>query len=215
LRDIQDCQLKFNLEVGLVEGKRIVIGLSGASGQIYGVRLLEESKALGAEVHLIMSEWAKKTMAMETEYDPEVVQKLADCVYDNHNLGASIASGSYHHQGMVIAPCSIKTLSGIANSWNENLLIRAADVTLKEHRPLILVVRETPLHRGHLELMLKAEMMGATILPPMPVFYNRPAQISDLVDYTVGRILDYLGFEQQLMPEWVEPEYVNLRAINK
>lgn len=198
-----------------MEGKRIVIGLSGASGQIYGVRLLEESKALGAEVHLIMSEWAKKTMAMETEYDPEVVQKLADCVYDNHNLGASIASGSYHHQGMVIAPCSIKTLSGIANSWNENLLIRAADVTLKEHRPLILVVRETPLHRGHLELMLKAEMMGATILPPMPVFYNRPAQISDLVDYTVGRILDYLGFEQQLMPEWVEPEYVNLRAINK
>ncbi|MGI6284697.1 UbiX family flavin prenyltransferase [Neomoorella humiferrea] len=196
---------------------KIVVGMSGATGQIYGIRLIEELKALGAEIHLVMSEWAKKTILMETDYEPEEIESLADYAYENYNVGAAIASGSFRHQGMVIAPCSIKTLSGIANSWNDNLLIRAADVTLKEHRPLILVVRETPLHRGHIELMLKADMMGATILPPLPAFYNHPATINDLVNHTVGRILDHLGFEQKLAAEWqgkgVPLRKDNLRAI--
>ncbi|MBC7343734.1 MAG: UbiX family flavin prenyltransferase [Clostridia bacterium] len=181
---------------------RIVVGMSGATGQIYGIRLVETLKAMGAEVHLVMSDWARRTTSLETQYTPEEVESLADYVYDNRDVGAAIASGSFHHDGMVIVPCSVKTLSGVANSWNENLLIRAADVTLKERKRLVLVVRETPLHRGHLELMLRAVDIGATILPPMPAFYYRPRAVNDIVIHTVARILDALDVRQELIKEW-------------
>ncbi len=181
---------------------KIVIGMSGASGQNYGIVLLQELKRIQVETHLVLSKWSRINIDEETDFELEEVTKLADYVYDEEDVGARISSGSFRHKGMVIVPCSIKTLSGVANSWNENLLIRAADVTLKERRPLILVVRETPFHKGHLELMLKAANMGAVILPPVPAFYNRPKAISDIVNQTVARIIDQLGLEHNLIQEW-------------
>ena len=182
--------------------KRIVIGITGASGVIYGVRLLGLLKEKGFETHLIMSEAARKNIEIETDYAPGEVAAMASHAYANDDLGAALASGSFLTDGMAIVPCTIKTLSGIANSYTNNLLERAADVTLKEKRKLVLVVRETPLHKGHLKLMETAADMGALILPPMPSFYHRPKTIDDIIDQTIGKILDYLGIEHDLFKRW-------------
>lgn len=172
---------------------RIIVGMSGASGAIYGIRLLEALNQLGVESHLILTEWARKTIELETEYTPGEVEALASHVHSPSNLAAAVSSGSFPTNGMVIAPCSMKTLAGIAAGFADNLLIRAADVTLKEKRPLLLVARETPLHVIHLENMLKVARAGATVVPPMPAFYNKPQTVDDIVGQTVGRLLDLLG----------------------
>jgi 4-hydroxy-3-polyprenylbenzoate decarboxylase len=180
----------------------IVIGISGASGVIYGVRMLGLLKDKGFETHLIMSEAGKKNIEIETSYKASEVAAMASCTYDNDDIGAGVASGSFLTQGMVVIPCTIKTLSGIANSYTDNLLVRAADVTLKEKRKLILVVRETPLHKGHLRLMSMAADMGAHILPPIPSFYHQPKTIDDLIDQTIGKVFDYLGIAHDLFRRW-------------
>jgi flavin prenyltransferase len=182
--------------------KRIVVGITGATGVIYGIRLLEVLRDAGIETHLVLTEQARKNILIETRYTVEHVEQLAVVRHDEKNLGASIASGSFKSHGTVIMPCTIKTLSGIANSYNENLVVRAADVTLKERRVLILVVRETPLHRGHLRLMQTAADLGAVILPPIPAFYHAPLTIQDLVDHTVGKVLDQLDIEHSLFKRW-------------
>jgi len=181
---------------------RFVIGIAGASGVIYGVRLLEHLQKLEIETHLILSEAGRRNIQIETNYDTDYVEKLATYVYDNRDVGAALASGSFLTGGMVVAPCTIKTLSGIANSFTTNLLIRAADVTLKEKRKLVLIVRETPLHKGHLRLMTMAADMGAHILPPVPSFYHAPKTIDDILDQTIGKILDYLEIEHTLFKRW-------------
>ena len=182
--------------------KRIVVGISGASGVTYGVRLLSMLKETDYETHLIISKSGELNIKIETDYDPADVKAMADYVYDHKNMAASLASGSFLTEGMVVVPCTIKTLSGIANSYNENLLVRAADVTLKEKRKLVLVVRETPLHKGHLRLMTMAADMGAHILPPVPSFYHMPKTIDDIIDQTIGKIFDYLGIEHDLFKRW-------------
>ena len=184
--------------------KRIVIGISGASGVTYGVRLLSVLKETDYETHLIISKSGELNIEIETDYDPADVKAMADYVYDHNNMAASLASGSFLTGGMVVVPCTIKTLSGIANSYNENLLVRAADVTLKEKRKLVLVVRETPLHKGHLRLMTMAADMGAHILPPVPSFYHMPKTIDDIIDQTIGKVFDYLGIEHNLFKRWGE-----------
>ncbi|MGB9885568.1 MAG: UbiX family flavin prenyltransferase [Moorellales bacterium] len=181
---------------------RLVLGISGASGAIYGLRLLEVLTALGVETHVIVSENGWRTLREETGAGPEQISALAARMYDPRDVGAAPASGSFLCAGMVVAPCSIKTLSGIAHSYNDNLLVRAADVTLKEGRKLVLVVRETPLHRGHLRLMLAAAEAGAVILPPVPAFYHRPQSMLDLVDHTVGKVLDQFGLPHRLFRRW-------------
>ncbi|MGB9920038.1 MAG: UbiX family flavin prenyltransferase [Moorellales bacterium] len=181
---------------------RLVVGISGASGAIYGLRLVRVLAGLGVETHLVVSENAWRSLREETGAGPEEVRPLAARVYDPRDVGAAPASGSFLTAGMVVAPCSIKTLSGIAHSYNDNLLVRAADVTLKEGRKLVLLVRETPLHRGHLRLMLAAAEAGAVILPPVPAFYHRPRTIMDLVDQTVGKVLDQFGLPHHLFPRW-------------
>ena len=185
--------------------KRLVVGISGASGVTYGVRLLQVLKDTDYETHLIISKSGELNIEIETDYDPADVKALADYVYDHKNVAASLASGSFITTGMVVVPCTIKTLSGIANSYNENLMVRAADVALKEKRKLVLVVRETPLHRGHLRLMTMAADMGAHILPPVPSFYHMPKTIDDIIDQTVGKAFDYLGITHNLFQRWGEP----------
>lgn len=182
--------------------RRIIVAITGASGIIYGINFLKHLKALQIESHLILSKGGKKNILIETNYLVENVEKLADVVHDDDNLGASIASGSFKTEGMVVIPCTIKTLSGIASSYNDNLVVRAADVTLKEGRRLILVVRETPLHKGHLKLMYKAADLGSIILPPVPAFYTRPKTIEDLVDHAIGKIFDILNIENSLYRRW-------------
>jgi 4-hydroxy-3-polyprenylbenzoate decarboxylase len=182
--------------------KRIVIGISGASGVIYGMKMLSLLKEKEFETHLIMSEAGKKNLEIETGYKAEEVAAMATYTYDNSDVGASLASGSFLTDGMVVIPCTIKTLSGIANSYTENLLVRAADVTLKEKRKLVLVVRETPLHKGHLRLMTMAADMGAHILPPVPSFYHQPKTIDDIINQTIGKVFDYLGIEHDLFRRW-------------
>jgi len=182
--------------------KRLVIGISGASGVTYGVRLLQVLKDTDYETHLIISKSGELNIEIETDYDPADVKAMADYVYDHKNMAASLASGSFLTAGMVVVPCTIKTLSGIANSYNENLLVRAADVTLKEKRKLALVVRETPLHKGHLRLMTMAADMGAHILPPVPSFYHMPKTIEDIIDQTIGKIFDFMGIEHDLFKRW-------------
>jgi len=182
--------------------KRLVVGISGASGVIYGVRLLQVLKETDYETHLIISKSGELNIEIETDYDPADVKALADYVYDHKNMAASLASGSFLTAGMVVVPCTIKTLSGIANSYNENLLVRAADVTLKEKRKLVLVVRETPLHKGHLRLMTMAADMGTHILPPVPSFYHMPKTIEDIIDQTIGKIFDFMGIEHNLFNRW-------------
>jgi 4-hydroxy-3-polyprenylbenzoate decarboxylase len=183
--------------------RRLIIGITGASGVIYGIRLLQVLKHGGdIESHLVMSAAAKATIAQETEWKISDVEALASVVHNPNDIGASIASGSFVTMGMVIVPCSIKTLSAIANSYSADLMSRAADVGLKEGRPLILCVRETPLHLGHLRLMTHAAGIGATILPPIPAFYGQPTTIDDIIDGTVGRILLRLGIDNELYTKW-------------
>jgi len=185
---------------------RLVIGISGSTGAIYGVRLLEVLRSSpDVETHLVVSEPAKQTIEYETGYRAQEVLDMATTVYDYRDIGAAISSGSFPTQGMVIAPCSIKTLSSVANSYNDNLLSRAADVTLKERRKLVMVVRETPLHRGHLKLMLEVTENGGVILPPMPSFYHRPKTVDDIVNHTVQRVLDQFGIEKGLFQRWTGP----------
>ncbi len=183
---------------------RVIVGISGASGVIYGIRLLEAFKAVPIETHLIMSEWAENILALETDCDLSSVNDLAAVKYDNRDMTAPVASGSFLTAGMVIAPCSMKTLAGIANGYSQNLLERAADVTIKEGRKLVLVPRETPLSAVHLENMLKLARMGVVIAPPMPAFYINPKQVSDLVDHHVGKIMDQFGFSNTLVKRWQE-----------
>lgn len=184
--------------------KRIVIGISGASGVIYGVRMLEMLKETDFETHLIISSSGRLNIEIETRYKLADVEDMADFVYDHKDMAASLSSGSFLTEGMVVIPCTIRSLSGIANSYNENLLVRAADVTLKEKRKLVLVVRETPLHIGHLRLMTLAAEMGAHLLPPVPSFYHRPKTIEDIIDQTIGKVFDYFGIEHDLFKRWGE-----------
>ncbi len=186
-----------------MSGRRIIIGMSGASGQIYGIRLLEILRAApDVETHLVMSPAARMTIAQETDWDPREVERLADVVYRPGDVGAAIASGSFQTAGMIVAPCSIKSLSAIAQSYAADLLTRAADVQLKEGRPVILLVREAPLHLGHLRLMVQAAEIGCVIFPPVPAFYARPQTIDDIVDGTVGRVLARMGLENDLYYHW-------------
>jgi 4-hydroxy-3-polyprenylbenzoate decarboxylase len=182
--------------------QRLVIGISGASGVIYGVTMLHLLQDQDLETHLIISEAGRRNIEIETEYSREEVESMATHVYDNRDVGAAIASGSFLTGGMVVVPCTIKTLSGIANSYTDNLLVRAADVTLKEGRKLVLVVRETPLHKGHLRLMTDAADMGAHILPPIPSFYHQPETIQDIIYQTIGKIFDYLQIPHELFRRW-------------
>jgi 4-hydroxy-3-polyprenylbenzoate decarboxylase len=183
--------------------RRIIVAISGASGPHYGVRLLEVLRTVeGIETHAIVSAGALKTIAFELGREPASVLALADVVHDERNLAASIASGTFVTDGMAIAPCSIKTLAAVAGSFNDNLIARAADVCLKERRRLVLTVRETPLHAGHLRLMLRASEVGAVILPPVPAFYHRPSSIEDLIDHTVTKILDQFGIDAGLISRW-------------
>ncbi len=182
--------------------KRIVIGITGASGVIYGIRLLEHLKGTDMETHLILSDPAKKNIQIETDYDVSEVMALAHACHDNGNVAAPIASGSFLTKGMIVVPCTIKSLSGIVHSFNDTLINRAADVMLKEKRKLALVVRETPLHKGHLKMMMDAADLGAHILPPMPAFYHRPKTLDDIIDQSVGKILDYFHIPHQLFQRW-------------
>lgn len=183
--------------------KRLIVSITGASGVILGIRLLQVVReARLAETHLIISAAAKATIAQETEWKVSDVELLADVNYDARDIGAAIASGSFVTAGMVVIPCSVKTLSAVANSYSADLIARAADVTLKEGRPLVLVFRETPLHLGHIRLMKRAAEIGAVILPPVPAFYAHPQTIDDVVDNTVGRVLLRLGIENELYLKW-------------
>jgi 4-hydroxy-3-polyprenylbenzoate decarboxylase len=183
--------------------RRLIVALTGSTGPHYGVRLVEVLRAhTDVEVHLVLSAAARVTIQYEMDRDPASVAALAHRVYDERDLGAAIASGTFVTDGMVVAPCSVKTLSAIAHSFNDTLIARAADVCLKEGRRLVLVVRETPLHRGHLRLMLEAAESGAVILPPVPAFYHRPASIAELVDHTVVKILDQFGIHLDLVTRW-------------
>ncbi len=184
--------------------KRLVIGISGASGVTYGVRMLEVLRETDFETHLIISNAGRLNIKIETRYKPAEVEAMADFVYDPKDMAAALSSGSFLTEAMVVIPCTIKSLSAIANSYNENLLIRAADVTLKEKRKLVLVVRETPLHVGHLRLMTMAAEMGAHLLPPVPSFYHRPKTIEDIIDQTIGKVFDYIGIEHDLFNRWGE-----------
>jgi len=185
--------------------KRLIVGISGASGAIYGVRLLQVLRDVAeVETHLIMSQAARQTLSLETPFSLREVQALADVVHDARDIAASISSGSFQTAGMVILPCSIKTLSGIVHSYTDGLLTRAADVVLKERRPLVLCVRETPLHLGHLRLMTQAAEIGAVIMPPVPAFYHQPQTLDDVINQTVNRVLDQFDttLPQELFTRW-------------
>ena len=183
--------------------KRLIIGMSGASGSIYGIRMLEMLKSMDeVETHLVMSRYAKLNIEIETTLTVEYVQSLADVVHNISNQAASISSGSFKTDGMVVAPCSMKTLSAIANSYNDNLLVRAADVVLKERRRLVLMPREVPLHVGHCKLLYEVAQLGAVIAPPMTAFYNKPQTIDDIVNHSVGRVLDMFGLDTGIVKRW-------------
>jgi flavin prenyltransferase len=182
---------------------RLVVGLSGASGVVYGIRILEALRDRSdIETHLVVSGGALRTIELETDITLGDVEALADVVHDARDLAASVSSGSFKTMGMVVAPCSMKTLSGIANSYSDNLLVRAADVTLKERRPLVLLPRETPLHLGHARLFVQAIEMGAVIMPPVPAMYHRPTSVQDIIDHTIGRVLDIFGVDNNLVERW-------------
>ena len=183
--------------------KRLIVGMSGSSAVIYGIRLLEKlAKRDDVEVHLVISQAAKMTIAIETDYTAEQVEALADVVHNCKNIGASIASGSFKTAGMVVVPCSMKTLSAIANSYADNLIVRAADVVLKERRRLVIMPRETPLHIGHCELMLKVSQIGAILCPPAPAFYTKPKTVEDIINHSVARILDLFDLEDADTERW-------------
>ncbi len=188
--------------------KRLVVGISGASGVIYGIRLLEVLQTVkNVETHLVISNSARRNILLETDYTVAQVEALATHTHRFNDIAASISSGSYKTIGMVVVPCSIKTLAGIATSFSNNLLLRAADVTLKDHRRLVLALRETPLHLGHARLITQAMEMGAIIAPPMPAFYHRPRTIDDIINQTVNRLLDLFEVElpQDLFSRWQGP----------
>jgi 4-hydroxy-3-polyprenylbenzoate decarboxylase len=183
--------------------KRLIVGISGASGVIYGIRMLEMLKTMDdVETHLVMSRQARLNTEIETAYTPQDVEILADVVHGFSNQAASISSGSFKTEGMVIAPCSMKTLSAIAHSSADSLLTRAADVVLKEQRRLVLMPREAPLHIGHCKLLYEVAQLGAVIAPPMPAFYNQPQTIDDLVNHSVGRVLDLFGLDTGVLKRW-------------
>ena len=183
-----------------------VVGITGASGTIYGIRALEALRTVaGASIHLVMTDQARQTMQIETAHTPDDVVRLAHIVHDARDLAAPISSGSYRTDGMLVAPCSIKTASAIAYSLNDNLLVRAADVTLKERRRLVLMVRETPLHLGHLRTLARLAEIGAVILPPIPGFYTKPASVDDIINHAVGKALDALGVPNELFRRWQGP----------
>ena len=181
---------------------RLVVGITGSTGIIYGIKMLEALKRLKIETHLIISEWAKKCLVLETKFDLKYVKSLVDSYSDGSNMAASVSSGTYKTDGMVVIPCSMKTLSAIANGYDETLVARAAGVTIKESRKLVLVTRETPFSSIHLENMLKLARIGVTILPPIPGFYNKPKTIDDLVNHTVGKCLDQFNIEHNLFKRW-------------
>jgi flavin prenyltransferase len=185
-----------------IDKVKLIVGITGATGIVYGVRLLERLRELDVETHLVISRWAARTLAHETPYSREHVESLATVVYPPGDMGAAISSGSFKTDGMIIAPCSAKTLAAIAHGFGDNLIHRAADVVLKERRRLVLAVREAPLSDIHLENMLKLSRMGAVILPPMPAFYNHPRTIDDLVDHTVARMCDAFGLEVRDALRW-------------
>ncbi len=181
----------------------LIVGITGASGAVYGMRLLEVlSSTKNVETHLIVSEPAEAIIKYETGKSIQEVRKLASFSYDIRDIGARISSGSFKTDGMIVAPCTVKTMSAIANSYSENLLIRVGDVTLKERRQLLLLVRETPLHLGHLRNMERLCEMGAIIMPPAPAFYHKPQTIEDIIDHTVGKMLDIFGIEHTLFKRW-------------
>jgi len=181
---------------------KLVIGITGATGVVYGIRLLEVLKELNVETHLVITDMGKATIALETTHCMSRVERLATRVYGIRDLAAGISSGSFATDGMIVAPCSVRTLSAVANCANDNLLTRAADVTLKERRRLVLLFRESPLHAGHCQLMLDATRNGAIIMPPMPAFYTRPETVAEIVDQTVGRVLDLWGIEMPGLKRW-------------
>lgn len=181
---------------------RLIVGMSGASGAVYGVRILEQLRETPIETHLVVSKAARRTLAEETNLEVGDLEALADVVHPNQNIGATIASGSFRTMGMIVAPCSIKSMSEIASGMTSTLLARAADVVLKERRKLVLMVRETPLHRNHLRTMTDLSELGAIIAPPVPAFYTKPASLDDLVDHTVGRTLDLFEIETGLITRW-------------
>jgi flavin prenyltransferase len=181
---------------------RLIVGLTGATGTIYGVRLLERLRELDVETHLVISRWGARTLTHETPYSREHIESLATVVYPPGDMGATISSGSFKTDGMIVAPCSAKTLAAIAHGFGDNLIHRAADVILKERRRLLLAVREAPLSEIHLENMVKLSRMGAVILPPVPAFYNHPRTIDDLVDHSVARMLDVFGLEVRGAVRW-------------
>ena len=182
--------------------KRIIVAITGATGAIYGVRILQRLREAGAETHLVISRWGARTLLHETPYSREQVEAMADVSYAPGDMGAAISSGSFRTDGMVIAPCSAKTLAAVAHGFGENLAHRAADVILKERRKLVLMVREAPLSDIHLENMLKLSRMGAVVLPPMPAFYNHPRTVDDVVDHTVSRVLDQFGLDVSGVERW-------------
>jgi flavin prenyltransferase len=181
----------------------LVIGITGASGVIYGIRLLEVlSTHKEVETHLVISETGAEIIKHETDWGLKKVRALADACYDINDIGSRLSSGSFKRDGMVIAPCSMKTLSALANSYSDNLITRSADITLKERKRLVLLARETPLHLGHLRNMVKLTEMGAIVFPPVPAFYHKPKTIKDLIDYTIGRVLDIFDINHNLLPRW-------------
>lgn len=182
---------------------RLIIGMAGASGLIYGIRMLEVLRGVkNMETHLVMSPTAKMNATIETDWDLPGIEALADVVHNVRDVAATISSGSFKTDGMVVAPCSMKTLSGIVHSYADNLLVRAADVVLKEQRRLVLMPRETPLHVGHCKLMYEAAQLGAIIAPPMPALYNRPETIDDIINHSVGRVLDLFGIDPGILKRW-------------
>jgi 4-hydroxy-3-polyprenylbenzoate decarboxylase len=186
---------------------RLIVAITGSSGAIYGIRLLEALRALPkVETHLIISKSGKLTIGLETGRKLKDVEALADEVHSDQDLAASVSSGSFRTAGMIVAPCSMKTLSGIVHSYADTLVVRAADVVLKERRQLVLMPRESPLHAGHCRLLLQAAEMGVVIAPPMPAFYNGPRSIDDLIDHSVGRVLDLFGLDSGLVKRWTGPK---------
>jgi len=182
---------------------RILIGINGATGVAYGIRALQVLSGIdGIETHLMITAAGEQTIGIETEYGADEVKALADFYYPIHDIAAPVASGSFQHDGMLIAPCSMKTLAALAHSYADNLLTRAADVALKERRPLVLLVRETPLHLGHLRNMVSVTEMGGIVMPPVPAFYHGPKTIQDIIDHTIGKALDLLRIEHNLFRRW-------------
>ena len=194
---------------------RIIVGITGATGTIFGVRLLQMLHGSGIETHMVMSKWAARTLLHETPHTVEYVKSLATFAYSDADQGASVASGSFLTDGMIVAPCSVRTLAAIANGYGDNLVHRAADVILKERRKLVLMVRETPLHTGHLRTMTALSEIGAIIAPPVPAFYAKSDSLADMVEHTVGRVLDLLDIDIGVVRRWGEDEALKRRSPRK